>query len=152
MTPRALLAGLWLAFLVFAFPAIGEAAAGLEPLLIESASGPHQWSVEVMRTDAERERGLMFRRHMPDDHGMLFDFGKAAPVMMWMENTYLPLDMVFIAADGRVLSVVENAEPMSRRIIPSQGPALGVLEVNAGTVARYGIKAGDRVTNPMFPR
>ncbi len=121
------------------------------PLTIATASGPHAFQVEVMRTDAERERGLMFRRDLPADRGMLFDFKTAAPVMMWMKNTYIPLDMVFIGADGRVISTAVDAEPMSERVIPSGGPARAVLEVNAGTVAKIAIKPGDRVDTAMFP-
>jgi uncharacterized membrane protein (UPF0127 family) len=123
----------------------------LEKLEIVTETGPHAFRVEVMRTDAERERGLMFRKHLAPGRGMLFDFKTAAPVMMWMKNTYIPLDMVFIGADGRVISTKQDAKPLSEQIIPSNGPALGVLEVNAGTVASLGIKQGDRVENPMFP-
>ena len=137
--------------LALAVPLSGAAASALEPLTIDTASGHHAFKVEVMRNDADRERGLMFRRSMPEDQGMLFDFKTAAPVMMWMKNTYIPLDMIFVGADGRILSTAVNAEPMSERIIPSGGPALGVLEVNAGTVARIGAKPGDRVHNGMFP-
>jgi uncharacterized membrane protein (UPF0127 family) len=138
-----------LAMLLFAAgPSLAEAP--LEKLDIVTAGGPRHFAVEVMRTEPERERGLMFRKSMAADHGMLFDFDTAAPVMMWMKNTYLSLDMVFIGADGRVISTAENAEPLSERIIPSGGNALAVLEVNAGTVARLGIKAGDRVDNAMF--
>lgn len=103
-----------------------------------------------MRTEAEREQGLMFRRNLPPDRGMLFDFQTAAPVMMWMKNTSIALDMVFIGSDGRVISTAVDAEPMSERIIPSGGPALAVLEVNAGTVKRLGVRPGDRVENAMF--
>ncbi len=139
----------FLLLLAFSGPVRAEPA--LEKLEIVTASGPHDFAVEVMRTDADRERGLMFRKHLPADRGMLFDFKTAAPVMMWMKNTYIPLDMVFVGADGRVISTAENAEPLSERIIPSHGAALGVLEVNAGTVARIGVKPGDKVDNPMFP-
>ena len=129
-------------------PAFAQAA--LEKLDIITAGGQRDFKVEVMRTDAERERGLMFRRFLPPDRGMLFDFKKPEPVMMWMKNTYIPLDMVFIGADGKVLSTAQNAEPLSERVIPSGGPALGVLELNAGIVAKLGIKAGDQVDNAMF--
>ncbi len=128
------------------------AQAALEKLDIVTAGGPRDFQVEVMRTEPERERGLMFRRFLPADRGMLFVTQRAAPAMMWMKNTYIPLDMVFIGADGRVVSTAENAEPLSERVIPSGGPALGVLELNAGTVAKYGIKAGDKVENAMFSR
>lgn len=139
-----------LVLLVAGSGAVAEPA--LDKLEIVTASGPHDFKVEVMRSEAERERGLMYRRFMPADRGMLFDFKTAAPVMMWMKNTYIPLDMVFIGPDGRVVSTAENAEPLSERVISSHGDALGVLEVNAGTVASIGVKAGDRVENAMFPK
>ena len=129
-----------------------EVETALEPLTIVTASGPHAFSVEVMRTDEQRGRGLMFRRYLPPDRGMLFDFKQEQPVMMWMKNTYLPLDMVFISRDGTVVSVAENTEPMSERTIPSAGPAYAVLEVNAGTAKRIGLKRGDKVAQAMFAR
>ena len=121
-----------------------------DDLSIATASGDHRFTVEVMRTRDQLERGLMFRRQMAPDRGMLFDFGSPQPVSMWMKNTYLPLDMVFIAADGRVVSVKRDAEPMSEAIIPSGGNVLGVLELNAGTAARIGLQPGDHVADPMF--
>lgn len=135
---------------LFAALSPARAAAPVEPLTIVTGSGPHAFLVEVMRTDQERERGLMFRRSLPPDRGMLFDFKTAAPVMMWMKNTYIPLDMMFIGPDGRVISTAVDAEPMSERIIPSGGAALAVLEVKAGTVARLGVRVGDRIENAMF--
>ena len=129
---------------------LAAARAAADDLSIVTASGPHRFTVDVMRTRDELERGLMFRRDLPADRGMLFDFGAPQRVNMWMKNTYLPLDMVFIAPDGRVVSVKRNAEPMSEDIIPSGGDVLGVLEVNAGTAARIGVKPGDRVVDPMF--
>lgn len=121
-----------------------------DDLSIQTATGAHHFTVEVMRTRDQLERGLMFRRQLARDKGMLFDFGSSQPVSMWMKNTYLPLDMVFIAADGRVVSVKRNAEPLSETIIPSGGDVLGVLEINAGAAAEIGVKPGDRVTDPMF--
>ncbi len=123
-----------------------------EPLTIVTSGGPRAFSVEVMRTDEERARGLMFRRFLPADRGMLFDFKTEQNVLMWMKNTYIPLDMVFIARDGRVISVAENTEPLSERTIASGGPAFAVLEVNAGTAAKLGVKAGDRVEHSLFRR
>lgn len=122
----------------------------VDDLSIVTATGPHHFAVEVMRTREQLERGLMYRRQMAADRGMLFDFGVVQPVTMWMRNTYLPLDMVFIAADGRVVSVKRDAEPLSETTIPSGGDVLGVLEVNAGTAARIGLEPGDRVVDPMF--
>ena len=119
-------------------------------LEIVTASGPHPFDIEVMRSEPDLEKGLMFRRHMDADKGMLFDFGEPQQVTMWMKNTYLPLDMVFIAKTGTVLSVKENAEPMSEHIIGSGGLVTGVLELNAGTAKRIGVKVGDHVRHPMF--
>jgi hypothetical protein len=124
--------------------------AGTEPLTIVTASGPHQFAVEVMRTPPQLEKGLMFRRFLPADRGMLFDFKVEQPVMMWMKNTYIPLDMIFIGKSGRVVSIAADTEPLSEHIIPSGGPVLAVLEVNAGTAARIGLKVGDKVRDPLF--
>jgi uncharacterized membrane protein (UPF0127 family) len=123
---------------------------GLEKLEIITSRGTHEFSVEIMRSGPQRERGLMFRRYLPQDRGMLFDFGSERPVMMWMKNTYLPLDMIFIGRTGKVVGIAENAEPLSEKIIPSGAPAFGVLEVNAGTADRIGLKIGDSVHHPLF--
>jgi uncharacterized protein len=127
-----------------------ERAQSLEKLSIVTASGTHDFSVEVMRTPPELEHGLMFRRFLPPDRGMLFDFKTERPVMMWMKNTYLPLDMVFIARSGRVVGIAENTEPLSEKIIPSGAPTYGVLELNAGTAAKIGLKIGDEVHHSLF--
>ena len=134
------------------FVTVAQAQTAPERLAIVTATGSHPFTVEVMRTDPEREKGLMYRRFMPAARGMLFDFKQVEPGMMWMKNTYIPLDMVFIGPDGRVVSTAENAEPLSERIIPSGGAVLGVLEVNAGTLAKIAVKPGDRVENAMFPK
>lgn len=135
-------------------PAFAQAAAQeeatLESLTITTTSGSHKFSVEVMRTDEQRARGLMFRRYMPPDRGMLFDFKAEQPVMMWMKNTYLPLDMVFIARNGTVINVAENTEPLSERTIPSARPAFAVLELNAGVARKIGLKPGDKIANSLF--
>jgi uncharacterized protein len=128
------------------------AQSGSEKLTISTQSGEFPFSVEVMRSESEREKGLMFRRYLPADRGMLFDFKVEQPVMMWMKNTFLPLDMIFITRNGVVKTVVENAEPLSERIIPSGGNVFAVLEVNAGTAAKIGVKAGDRVAHPIFDK
>jgi uncharacterized membrane protein (UPF0127 family) len=136
-------------------PAHAQAApaAATEALAVVTASGQrHPFQVEVMRNDEQRAKGLMFRRFMPADRGMLFDFQRVAPVSMWMQNTYIPLDMLFIRADGTVARIEEHTEPLSTRTIPSGEPVLGVLEINAGVSAQLGIKAGDRIEHPMFRR
>lgn len=137
-------------FLFMSAGPVRAAEEATEPLSIVTASGPHKFAVEVMHTDAQRERGLMFRRFLPQDRGMLFDFKTVRPVMMWMKNTYIPLDMIFIARSGRVTGIAANAEPLSERIIPSGAPVFAVLEVNAGTAAKIKLKIGDRVRNSLF--
>jgi uncharacterized membrane protein (UPF0127 family) len=128
-------------------------AQSFEPLTIVGKDGTrHSFQVEVARNEAERAQGLMYRRSMAADRGMLFDFGHVEQVAMWMQNTYLPLDMLFIRADGTIARIAANAEPLSTRTIPSGEPVLGVLELNAGTASRMGIKPGDRVEHPMFKR
>ncbi|MBX9759171.1 MAG: DUF192 domain-containing protein [Beijerinckiaceae bacterium] len=138
-------------------PALSQAALStppqqLERLTITTASGEHNFQIEVARTDEQRARGLMFRRFMPEDRGMLFDFKIEQPVMMWMRNTYIPLDMIFISRDGRVINVAEDTEPLSERTIASAAPAFAVLEVNAGVARKIGLKAGDRISHAMFKR
>jgi uncharacterized protein len=125
-------------------------AAELETLEIAGKSGVHVFSVEMARTPAERERGLMFVRELPEGRGMLFDFEHDQEVAMWMRNTYIPLDMLFIRGDGRIQRIAENTEPKSERIIPSGGPVRAVLEVIGGTARKLGIVPGDRVAHPMF--
>jgi uncharacterized membrane protein (UPF0127 family) len=141
---------LFFAVLLALSPAAVAQEAALEPLEIVTSSGTHQFSVEVMRTDEQRARGLMHRRFMAQDRGMLFDFKREEPVAMWMKNTYLSLDMVFIDKSGKVVNVAENTEPLSERIVPSSGPVLAVLELNAGTARRIGLKPGDRLRHSLF--
>ncbi|WP_275782395.1 DUF192 domain-containing protein [Pararhizobium gei] len=114
------------------------------PLEIVTASGEiHRFTVELALDNEQRAQGLMNRRHMPRDGGMFFDFGMTRRVMMWMKNTYLPLDMLFIARDGKVETIRENAVPLSEAIIDSKVPVAYVLELNAGTVSRLGLAPGD---------
>lgn len=127
-------------------------AQGLESLTVVTASGRHLFAVEVMRTATERGRGLMERRYLPPDRGMLFDFKTTEPVTMWMQNTYIPLDMLFIRADGAIARIAQNTEPLSTRLIPSGSPVLAVLELNAGTAARIVAKAGDKVEHALFAK
>jgi uncharacterized membrane protein (UPF0127 family) len=141
-------------FLVVGFISTGAGAAcaqALEAMAIVLQGGQRQvFQVEVARNDTDRAQGLMFRRSMPADRGMLFDFGRVEPVSMWMQNTYIPLDMFFVRPDGTIARVAANTEPLSTRTIPSGEPVLAVLELNAGTAARLGIKAGDRIEHSLF--
>jgi uncharacterized membrane protein (UPF0127 family) len=145
---------LWLAATVIMLccPWVGMAAqaATIQPLEIVTKSGVQVFAVEMATTEEEKTTGLMYRKELADGKGMLFDFSPEQEVSMWMKNTYIPLDMIFIRADGRILRIAENTEPLSTRIIPSNGLAKGVLEVIAGTAQRYGIKPGDRVAHPLF--
>jgi len=122
----------------------------LQPLTIVTASGRHMFQVELADNDASRAQGLMYRRSLAPDRGMLFDFKRVEPISMWMQNTYVSLDMLFIRPDGTIARVATNAEPLSTRTIPSGEPVLAVLEVVAGTAARLGIKPGDKVEHPLF--
>ncbi|EIM28871.1 DUF192 domain-containing protein [Microvirga lotononidis] len=141
------------AFAVLVLIAGAAYAQAFESLSIATKGGQRQtFKVEVARNDADRAQGLMFRRSMPADQGMLFDFGRVEPVSMWMQNTYLPLDMLFIRADGTIARIAANTEPLSTRTIPSGEPVLSVLELNAGSAAKLGIKPGDRVEHPLFKR
>jgi len=125
-------------------------AAGQDTIEIVTRTGVHAFSVELATNTAERALGLMFRKELPEGHGMLFDFQTEQQVQFWMHNTYIPLDMIFIAADGRIAHVAENAKPMSDDLIPSVRPVRAVLEVIAGTARKFGIAAGDRVTGSIF--
>ncbi|MCK1396015.1 DUF192 domain-containing protein [Bradyrhizobium sp. 1] len=144
----------WLAaFLVIAGLTVASApvgAADFQPLEIVTKNGVQVFSVEIATTEQEKQTGLMYRKELADGKGMLFDFNPEQEVSMWMKNTYVSLDMIFIRADGRILRVAENTEPLSTKIVSSRGPARAVLEVVAGTAQKYGIRAGDRVGHPLF--
>ena len=125
-------------------------AAGRATIEIVSGTGVHAFNVELATNDAERSRGLMFVKSLPEGQGMLFDFKRDQPVSFWMHNTYIPLDMIFIASNGRIMHIAENAKPMSDDLIPSQYPVRAVLEVIGGTAEKLGLKPGDRVTGSIF--
>ena len=125
-------------------------AASIQPLEIATKSGVQVFSVEMATTEEEKTTGLMHRKELADGKGMLFDFSPEQQISMWMKNTYISLDMIFIRADGRILRIAENTEPHSTKIISSGGLAKGVLEVIAGTAQKYGIRPGDRVAHPLF--
>jgi uncharacterized membrane protein (UPF0127 family) len=138
-------------FLMLGLSALAVAAS-FQTIEIASKNGVHAFTVEIATTDQERQTGLMYRKELPEGRGMLFDFGREQDVAMWMKNTYVSLDMIFIRADGRILRIAENTEPMSERIISSGGPVKGVLEVVAGTARKLGIAPGDRVAHSIFGR
>ena len=125
-------------------------AAGQDTIEIVTRTGVHAFAVELATNEAERAVGLMFRKELPEGRGMLFDFHEDQPVQFWMHNTYISLDMIFIASDGRIVRVAQDAKPMSDDLIPSGRPVRAVLEVIAGTARKFGIVAGDRVTGSFF--
>ena len=132
---------------LFAVPVRADA---VETLEIVTADGTHSVQVEIAKDDLARERGLMYRRFMPSEHGMLFEFEREATQSFWMKNTYIPLDMIFISQTGVVTNIVANAEPLSERVIPSGPPCAAVLELNGGAAAAMGMQVGDRVRHPFF--
>ena len=142
----------FIAFIIFGLSvtAIPAREAGQQTLEIATKTGVHVFAVELADNDAERAKGLMYRKELPEGQGMLFDFHRAQDVSFWMQNTYIPLDMIFIRADGRILRIAENTEPLSTRLIPSGGPVRAVLEVIGGTTRKLGIAPGDRVASPIF--
>jgi len=117
---------------------------------IASKTGVHVFTVEIADTEQARERGLMFRKELPPGRGMLFDFHREQQVGFWMKNTLIPLDMIFIDGRGRIVSIEQDAKPMSEDVIMSGGQVRAVLEVDGGTARRLGIAPGDRVYNPIF--
>ncbi|MGL4284745.1 MAG: DUF192 domain-containing protein [Phreatobacter sp.] len=135
-----------------AMPRLALAHGKLNELVIATRSGQrHAFALELANSPETRTRGLMFRRELAPGRGMLFDFGPAeSDVTMWMKNTYVSLDMVFIRADGTIRHIAENTTPLSEATISSTGPVKGVLEVVGGTAQRFGIAAGDLVEHPSF--
>jgi uncharacterized membrane protein (UPF0127 family) len=124
---------------------LGAAAASAEPLVIHSGGSAYKFEVEVVSTPADRERGLMFRKSMAANAGMLFLYPDEGSVSFWMKNTLIPLDMLFLKADGSIAHIAHNAVPHDETPIDSGAAVKAVLEVNGGTAAALGIKEGDRV-------
>jgi uncharacterized protein len=135
---------------LFAAPLATAADAAVEPLEIVTASGAHGFEVEVARSAREREIGLMYRRSLPAEQGMLFEFRKEQIVYMWMKNTYISLDMIFVSKTGQVVGVKQNATPQSEEIITSGRPAAAVIELNAGVAKAIGVMPGDSVRHAIF--
>ena len=149
-------AGLCLALFAFvgamSLAASVEAAMRTVKLWLLTQSGEKAIGIEVAESEEEKALGLMFRTSLADDRGMLFPYGKPREITMWMRNTYIPLDMVFIRADGVVHRIEERAEPLNERIIGSDGDVSAVLELAGGNAKRLGLKPGDRVrADRYFP-
>lgn len=151
---QGLLAPLLALLLLIAPPALAAdevVRLATEPLVIETASGSKvTFEAEIADDDAERSRGLMFRRSMQEHEAMLFIWPAPYEVGMWMRNTYIPLDMLFIAADGKIVHIASETVPHSRDVISAGRDVLAVLEISGGAAARLGIAPGDQVRHRFF--
>lgn len=156
MTRRSLLLGLIAAFALIAPSLVAPSHAVVtfekSELTIESGGQQHKFQIEIARTPEQSQQGLMFRSKMAADAGMLFLYDPPQPIAMWMFQTLIPLDMLFIGADGRVVNIHERAVPGSTATIASDGPVRAVLELNGGTVARLKLKPGDKVRQAELPK
>ena len=119
-------------------------------LTIVSASGQHKFTVELATTQVQMEQGLMFRTSLAADAGMLFDFERPTMAVMWMKNTLIPLDMLFVDAKGRIVNIHQRAVPETLDTIAAAAPVRAVIELNGGTASRLDIRPGDRVVYPIF--
>jgi uncharacterized protein len=134
-----------------ALPAASRAfALEKQPLAFITANGSHEITVEVADSEEERSTGLMFRRSIGEKEGMLFIYDREQDITMWMKNTYISLDMIFVRRNGVISHIEANTEPFSQEIIGSGGPALAVVEMGAGSAKRLGLKPGDKVRHPAF--
>ena len=154
---RSMARGMALALVVLAaWAGTADAQDGLvsferDSLILQTAEGTQQtFDIELALNSQQQAQGLMYRRSLAADAGMLFVYQPARPVSMWMKNTLIPLDMLFIAEDGLVVKIVERTVPLSLRSISSDRAVRGVLELNGGTADRLGIRPGDRVIHPAF--
>ncbi len=151
MTRRLLVA---LALLLAAAPLAAQSPGRLatfekSTLEIEAAGGRHRFTIELALSVEQQSQGLMFRRTMAPDAGMLFVYDLPQPTAVWMKNTLIPRDMLFVGADGRIVNIAERTVPHSTDAVPSAGPVKAVLELNGGTAQRLGIRPGDRVRHPL---
>jgi uncharacterized membrane protein (UPF0127 family) len=130
--------------------AIAAAALKKQPLTFITGTGQHTITVEVADDDKSREVGLMYRRSIGADEGMLFVYKAEQELTMWMKNTYISLDMIFVRRNGVISHIETNTEPFSEAIISSRGPVMAVIEMGAGSAARLGLKPGDKVRHAAF--
>jgi len=120
------------------------------PLVIETAKGKANFIVELANTPESQETGMMFRTHAAPNEGMLFDFGAESERVFWMKNTLIPLDMIFIRANGRIAHIARMTVPKSLRMVPSGAPVQAVLEIAGGRAAQLGVVEGDLVRHSIF--
>ena len=124
----------------------------IENIVISTVSGEHKFQIELAQTSNQRRQGLQFRRRLSLNTGMLFVFDFIEPIKMWMKNTFISLDMLFLSSDGRIIKIANKTDPLSLNAISSIEPVKGVLEIKAGSVKRLGIKEGDRVYHSAFQK
>ena len=149
-TRRALLIA-FAALLPAGVPALAQLAQfPTAPLTIVTQGGPQRFTVEIATTMPQMEQGLMYRKSLAPDAGMIFDYGAPSMAAMWMKNTLIPLDMLFVGQDGRITGIHERAVPLSLDTISAPGPTRAVIELNGGTAARLGIRPGDKVLFPQI--
>lgn len=132
------------------FASDGSARMQKDRLTLKTASGEHVIEIEIAETNEDKALGLMYRPKVPPNTGMLFPYGSPQELTMWMRNTYASLDMVFIKPDGVVHRIEYGTEPLSERVIASQGPVSAVLELAAGEANRLALKPGDHVLHARF--
>jgi uncharacterized protein len=137
-------------FALLPLHAVAQEAARIEPMSIVTENSATLFAAEIADSANLRDRGLMFRHVLPADRAMLFDFENPRPAAMWMKNTYISLDMLFVRADGTIAAIAENTEPLSTQTISVDEPVQGVVELAAGTVKRLGIKRDDKVYHQVF--
>ena len=133
-------------------PVASAPASALETVTIDTARGPTTFKVEIADDEEERERGLMYRSSLAPDMGMLFEWTVPAQRAFWMKNTYIPLDIIYIGFNGRIVSISAMAQPFDETPLPSHGAVLGVLEIAGGRAAELGIDIGDQVHHKMFAK
>jgi uncharacterized protein len=150
MKRRSFMCAVLLLLALLPWRAVAQDVARIEPLSIVTETSATLFSAEIADNDALRGRGLMFRHVLPPNQAMLFDFEKPRPAAMWMKNTYISLDMLFVRADGTIAAIAENTEPFSTQTISVDEPVQGVVELAAGTVKRLGIKRDDKVYHQVF--
>ncbi|WP_245410392.1 DUF192 domain-containing protein [Dichotomicrobium thermohalophilum] len=133
---------------MIAVSGVNAAKLRVEPVVLVTETGRHTINAEIADTPGTRATGLMFRRSLDDDAGMLFIYDEPQNITMWMKNTYISLDMIFADASGTIIRIARDTEPFSTDIIEAGGPAKVVLEVAAGTAQRLRLKRGDRLEHP----
>jgi len=137
-------------FVAAAFAQAAFAQLDVTPLSVRSGENTHEFTVEVAATDDEIRQGLMFREELAPDAGMLFDFGGMRVASMWMKDTLIPLDMLFILPDGKVVAIARNTQPHSLRSVTAGVPVRAVLELPGGRAKELGIEPGDTVIHTLF--